>query len=113
MFSFWTNPPAALIPGPRCGSSELIRELTRAGKTIITATHNLDIVEKISTRAIVIGEDHTIKGDRDCTSIMNDLKLLMSANLIHTHIHQHGRLMHKHLHALSKEHEHGHELDGV
>lgn len=116
-----TNPDVLLLDEPTGGLDprsqmwfiKLIRELTRAGKTIITATHNLDIVEKISTRAIVIGEDHTIKGDRDCTSVMNDLKLLMSANLIHTHIHQHGRLMHKHLHSLSQEHEHGHELDGV
>jgi cobalt/nickel transport system ATP-binding protein len=116
-----TNPDVLLLDEPTGGLDprsqmwfiKLIRELTRAGKTIITATHNLDIVEKISTRAIVIGEDHTIKGDRDCISVMNDLKLLMSANLIHTHIHQHGRLMHEHLHPLSQEHEYGHELDGV
>jgi cobalt/nickel transport system ATP-binding protein len=116
-----TNPDVLLFDEPTGGLDprsqmwfiRLIRELTRAGKTIITATHNLDIVEKISTRAIVIGEDHTILGDRDCTSVMNDLKLLMSANLIHTHVHHHDRLIHKHLHALSEEHGHRHEPDGV
>ena len=112
-----TNPDVLLLDEPTGGLDprsqmwfiKLVRELTRCGKTIITATHNLDIVEKISSRAIVVGEDHTIKGDRNCTDVMNDLELLMSANLIHTHIHQHGRLMHEHLHAHSQEHEHGHE----
>jgi len=116
-----TNPDVLLLDEPTGGLDprsqmwfiKLIRELTRAGKTIITTTHNLDIVEKISTRAIVVGEDHTIKGDRNCTSVMNDLKLLMSANLIHTHVHQHGRLLHEHLHPLSQEHEHGLEPDIV
>jgi len=112
-----TNPDVLLLDEPTGGLDprsqmwfiKLIRDLAQSGKTIITATHDLDIVEKISTRAIVVGEDHTIKGDRDCTSVMNDLKLLMSANLIHTHIHQHGRLLHEHLHAHSQGHEHKHE----
>jgi cobalt/nickel transport system ATP-binding protein len=116
-----TNPDVLLLDEPTSGLDprsqmwfiKLIRELTRAGKTIITATHNLDIVEKISTRAIVVGEDHTIKGDRDCASIMDDLNLLMSANLIHTHIHWHDKLVHEHLHAHSQEHEHWHESDVV
>jgi len=112
-----TNPDVLLLDEPTGGLDprtkiwliELIQTLARSGKTIITATHDLDIVERISTRAIVVGEDHTIKGDRDCTAIMNDLNLLMSVNLIHKHLHRHGKLMHEHLHAHSKEHEHVHE----
>ena len=30
---------------------------------------------------------------------MNNLELLMSANLIHKHMHRHGKLMHEHLHS--------------
>ena len=112
-----TNPDVLLLDEPTGGLDprtkiwliELIQTLAQSGKTIITATHDLDIVERISTRAIVVGEDHTIKGDRDCTAIMNDLNLLMSVNLIHKHLHRHGKLMHEHLHAHSKEHEHVHE----
>jgi cobalt/nickel transport system ATP-binding protein len=113
-----TNPDVLLLDEPTGGLDprsqmwliDLIQALARSGKTIITATHDLDIVEKISTRAIVVGEDHTIKVDRDSTAVMNDLELLMSANLIHQHMHRHGKLMHEHLHAHSKEHEHGHEI---
>ena len=79
-----------------------------AGKTIITATHDLDIVEQISTRAIVVGEDHTINADSDCASMMCNLDLLMAANLIHRHMHRHGKLLHEHLHAHTKEHDHVH-----
>ena len=112
-----TNPDVLLLDEPTGGLDprsqawlvDLIQALAKAGKTIITATHDLAIVEKISTRAIVVGEDHTIKADRDCTAVMNDRELLMSANLIHRHMHRHGKLMHEHLHAHSQEHEHGHE----
>ena len=112
-----TNPDVLLLDEPTGGLDprsqawlvDLIQALAKAGKTIITATHDLAIVEKISTRSIVVGEDHTIKADRDCTAVMNDRELLMSANLIHRHLHRHGKLMHEHLHAHSQEHEHGHE----
>jgi cobalt/nickel transport system ATP-binding protein len=111
-----TNPDVLLLDEPTSGLDprsqtwfiDLIQALAQSGKTIITATHDLDIIEKISTRAIVIGEDHTMKADEDSTSVMNNLDLLISANLIHGHVHRHGRLMHEHLHAHSREHAHEH-----
>jgi len=111
-----TNPDVLLLDEPTGGLDprsqvwliELIQTLAKSGKTIITATHDLDIVEQISTRAIVVGEDHTIKADADCTGVMGNLDLLMSANLIHRHMHRHGKLLHEHLHAHSKEHDHVH-----
>jgi len=111
-----TNPDVLLLDEPSGGLDprsqawliEIIQDLAKAGKTIITATHDLDIVEQISTRAIVVGEDHTIHIDSDCASVMGNLELLMSANLIHRHMHRHGKLLHEHLHAHSKEHDHVH-----
>ncbi|MGA2104947.1 MAG: ATP-binding cassette domain-containing protein [Methanoregula sp.] len=111
-----TNPDVLLLDEPTGGLDprsqmwliELIQNLAKCGKTIITATHDLDIVEQISTRAIVVGEDHTIKVDADCASVMNNMDLLISANLVHRHKHRHGKLQHEHLHVHSQEHDHVH-----
>ena len=111
-----TNPDVLLLDEPTGGLDprsqvwliELIRDLAKCGKTIITATHDLDIVEQISTRAIVVGEDHTLTADSDCASVMADRELLMSANLIHRHMHRHGKVLHEHLHAHTMGHDHMH-----
>jgi len=105
------EPTAGLDPRSQLWLIELLQDLAKAGKTIITATHDLDIIEQISTRAIVFGEDHTIKVDTDSHKVMNDLELLMSANLIHRHMHRHGNLLHQHLHTHEKEHRHEHGED--
>jgi len=115
-----TNPDVLLLDEPTGGLDprsqiwliELIQDLAKSGKTIITATHDLDIVQQISNRAIVVGEDHTIKADTASAAVMNDLDLLMSTNLIHRHMHRHGKLLHEHLHAHSKEHDHMHDAAG-
>jgi cobalt/nickel transport system ATP-binding protein len=112
-----TNPDVLLLDEPTAGLDprtqlwliELLQELGRAGKTIITATHDLDIIEQISHRAVVMGEDHRVKVDRDTTEVLNDLDLLLAANLIHKHMHRHGAIVHQHLHAHEKSHEHNHK----
>jgi len=111
-----TNPDVLLLDEPTGGLDprtqnwliELIQDLAKSGKTVITATHDLDIVEEISTRTIVVGEDHTIKADADCTGVLTNLDLLLSANLIHRHMHRHGKLLHEHLHVHSEDHDHVH-----
>ena len=102
------EPTGGLDPRSQLWLIELLQDLAKAGKTIITATHDLDIVEQISTRAIVFGEDHTIKADSNCDKVMNNLELLTSANLIHKHMHRHGKLMHEHLHSHDGENHHEH-----
>ena len=88
---------------------ELLQELGRAGKTVITATHDLEIIEMISKRAIVMGEDHRVKMDDDAKTVLCNYELLMASNLIHEHMHIHGKLVHEHLHSHKKEHGHLHE----
>ncbi len=111
-----TNPDVLLLDEPTAGLDprtqlwliELLQELGRAGKTIITATHDLDIIEQISERAVVMGEDHGIKVDRGTKAVLGDLELLLAANLIHKHMHRHGTIAHQHMHSHEKEHKHGH-----
>jgi cobalt/nickel transport system ATP-binding protein len=93
------EPTAGLDPRTQLWLIELLQELGRAGKTIITATHDLETVSQISKRAIVMGEDHRIVVDGNVEKVLNDIELLLSTNLIHEHMHIHGKLIHKHLHA--------------
>jgi len=55
------EPSAGLDPRTQLWLVELLQELGAAGKTIITATHDLEIIDQISKRAIVMGEDHRVK----------------------------------------------------
>lgn len=111
-----TNPDVLLLDEPTAGLDprtqlwliELLQELGRADKTVITATHDLDIIEQISNRAVVISEDHRISVDRGTKAVLSDLELLLAANLIHKHMHRHGTIAHQHLHSHEKEHSHEH-----
>jgi cobalt/nickel transport system ATP-binding protein len=76
------EPSAGLDPRSQSWLIELMRELADVGKTIVTATHDLGIVDQISRRAIVMGEDHTVKRDGACAAVLGDEELLISANLI-------------------------------
>jgi len=102
------EPTAGLDPRTQLWLIEFLQELAEAGKTIITATHDLDIIEQISKRSVVMGEDHSIKVDRGTSYVINDLELLLATNLIHKHMHRHGAIVHQHMHAHEKEHGHEH-----
>jgi len=92
------EPTAGLDPRTQLWLIELFQELARAGKTIVVATHDLDTVEHISKRAVVIGEDHTIKADGRSCDVIGNLDLLLAANLIHKHMHRHGTVYQEHYH---------------
>jgi len=102
------EPSAGLDPRTQLWLVELLRELGKAGKTVITATHDLEIIEQISSRSIVMGEDHMIKEDGETSKVLDNLALLLRVNLIHEHMHIHGKTVHAHLHAHSYDHSHDH-----
>jgi cobalt/nickel transport system ATP-binding protein len=66
--------------------------------TIITATHDLTILQDICDRIIVLSEDHTIVADGKPEKILKDTALLRKYNLIHEHRHHHGEKIHRHTH---------------
>jgi cobalt/nickel transport system ATP-binding protein len=63
----------------------LIGELRKAGKTIITTTHDISLVKQISSRVIVLGEDHTMIADDTPPEVIANHELLHRANIIHEH----------------------------
>ena len=81
------EPTASLDPRTKWVLVNLIHKLGQAGKTIITTTHELEIVPIISKRVIVIGEERKILADGSPAAILNDRDLLIKANLIHPHLH--------------------------
>ncbi len=113
------NPAALLFDEPTSGLDprsqrwlvELIVSLHRAGKTIVTATHDLGIVPEIADRAIVMNEDHTITASGPACEILADMDLLLRVNLIHEHAHRHGTLIHSHPHHHGGDHDHDHNQD--
>ena len=92
------EPTASLDPRTKWVLVHLIRQLGEGGKTLVTATHELDIVPLIADRVIVLGEDRRILADGDPTAILADRELLLRANLIHEHLHEHGTTRHNHDH---------------
>ena len=54
------EPTAALDPRTQQWLIELIQELSAHGKTIVMATHDLDVLDAIADRCLVFSEDHRI-----------------------------------------------------
>ena len=92
------EPTAGLDPRSRHWLLELMSELGEAGKTIVFATHELEQLEWVADRCLVISEAHRLLADGGPREILSDRELLLRANLIHEHTHQHGALLHSHPH---------------
>jgi len=99
------EPTASLDPRTKWVLVDLIQRLAAEGRTLITATHELDIVPRISNRVIVLGEDRRILADGHPEAILADRDLLLRANLIHEHLHEHAGVVHRHEHDASHPHE--------
>ena len=99
------EPTASLDPRTKWVLVNLIRRLGQAGRTIITATHELDIVPIIADRVIVLGEERRVLADGAPSEILADRDLLIRANLIHEHLHEHGSVAHAHLHDGAGHHD--------
>lgn len=102
------EPTASLDPRSVSRLLDFMDDLRRAGKTIITATHDLDIVEEIADRVVLFCQEHEIVGEGTPKTLLADRERLIACNLLHEHRHKHGDAehAHQHLHAAPHEHEH-------
>ncbi|WP_052890746.1 energy-coupling factor ABC transporter ATP-binding protein [Thermogemmatispora carboxidivorans] len=82
------EPTASLDPRTKWVLVNLIRRLGEQGRTIVTATHELEIVPLIAQRVIVLGEERRILADGQPGEILRDRALLVRANLIHPQLHR-------------------------
>ena len=105
-----TNPEVLLLDEPTSGLDprtrrwliNFIGQLRAAGKTIVTATHDLDVVGEIACRALVLNEEHRLTATGEPEEIFRNRELLIEANLI-------DESFHRHLHADGHRHYHTHE----
>ena len=77
------EPTAALDPRTQHWLVDLVEQLGAAGKTIVHATHDLDLLHRIADRAVVFGEDHRIARTGTPDEVLDDHDLLVGVNLIH------------------------------
>lgn len=84
------EPTAALDPRTKWVLLNLMRKLEEAGKTLVTSTHELEIVPLIAKRVVVIGEERRILADDTPECILGNRDLLIQANLIHENLHEGG-----------------------
>ncbi|MGE5265663.1 MAG: energy-coupling factor ABC transporter ATP-binding protein [Acidobacteriota bacterium] len=103
------EPTASLDPRSQSRLLDFIGELGREGKTIITATHDLDIVEEIADRVVMFCEEHQIMGEGTPHDMLSDFDRLIECNLIHEHRHKHQGTEHIHQHLHQPAHAHEHE----
>lgn len=102
------EPGNGLDPRTQAWLIEFLQRLKEAGKTIVTATHDLSIVDEIAERILILDEDHRLAADGPGPEILRDQELLLKANLIHEHYHHHNGVLHRHLHSHVIGHRHEH-----
>jgi cobalt/nickel transport system ATP-binding protein len=90
------EPTGALDPRSQSQVIELLESWNNGQKTIITATHQLEILSEISERAVVLAHG-AVLADATPDEVLANTELLEAANLIHSHRHLHIGVPHKHI----------------
>ena len=100
------EPTAALDPRSQSELIDLFQNWKGAARTIITATHQLDVVEDLADRVFVLDEG-TVVASGQSREILADFDLLLRVNLVHAHRHAHNGVTHSHPHRHPHaDHEH-------
>lgn len=94
------EPTNGLDPKTQRWLTELLLELNHQGRTIVVATHNLELAHAISERALVLSEDHKLVFDGPTREALANHELLIDVNLIdeYFHIHEGERHIHRYSH---------------
>lgn len=100
------EPTAGLDPLTARHIMDIALSENRKGKTIITATHDLHILEEIADTLYVFGQKQkNIVRHGLVREVLSDHKLLAENNLLHIHYHRHKQEFHTHEH-LHLDHHH-------
>lgn len=106
------EPTSGLDPKTESFLTDLVIALSESGRTIVIATHNLELVDHLQPRVAVMSGDHRIEKTGHVKDILTDAELLVKVNLIHEHKHKHGNKVHSHLHTHYLFHDHDEHRHG-
>lgn len=100
------EPTSTLDPRSQSQLIDLLQSWKSASKTIITATHQLEILDELADRLVVL-EQGKVAASGPTRDILGDFDLLLRTNLVHAHRHSHGGMTHSHPHSHSHvDHKH-------
>ena len=99
------EPTTGLDPSSQGHLIDFLLQWAKEDKCLVFSTQDLDIVEEIATRVIVMGKEHNVEADGQPEDFLFDPDFLVKTNLVHVHSHRHKQLIHSHQHI----HEHHHE----
>lgn len=104
------EPTTGLDPRSQSWLVDFIISQGKAGRSVVTATHDLSIVDAIADRVFVFNEEHRLVTEGTPASILADERLLLDCNLVHDHRHIHleGSVEHSHPHLYGAPHNHNH-----
>jgi cobalt/nickel transport system ATP-binding protein len=92
------EPTAGLDPSTTRHIIELLLKANAAGKTVVTSTHDLHIVQEISDTVYVFSREKRLAASGSAAAILEDERLLKEHNLVHAHPHLHKGVVHVHPH---------------
>jgi len=93
------EPTASLDPRSQASLVDFLYDLNlQQHVTLVTATHDLEIVNEMADWLYVFGENHRLLAAGTPADILGNHDLLIAANLIHGHRHRHRDWVHAHEH---------------
>ena len=102
------EPTAGLDPRSQSRVIDMLVGWQGSGKTIVTATHDLDLVEDIADHCVVLDAGRAV-AEGAPAAILADTELLERTGLVHVHQHTHDGSMHRHPHRHRHSSHHSHE----
>ena len=98
------EPTAGLDPLTSRHIIDIILQANHEGRTIITSTHDLHILEEISDSVYVLDRNKKIARQGSPAEILSDQDFLQNNNLVHIHSHRHKDKTHIHPHLHLEHH---------
>jgi cobalt/nickel transport system ATP-binding protein len=98
------EPTAGLDPRSQSRVIDLMVGWQESGKTIVAATHDLDLIDDIADHVVILDRGKMAAEGRPA-ELLEDIPLLERTGLVHVHEHRHEGERHRHPHR--HRHDHG------